>query len=52
VTDELARLRTTIPWEVVTNMAYRIPRVYHRDSVLLGLRTLGGEARTVMMEPR
>ncbi len=52
VTNELARLRTTIPWEVVTNMAYRLPRVYHRDSVLLGLRTLGGEARTVTMEQR
>jgi alanine racemase len=50
VTSELARTRTTIPWEVVTNMAYRLPRVYHRDSVLLGLRTLGGEARTVTME--
>ena len=50
VTGELARARTTIPWEVVTNMAYRLPRVYYRDSVLLGLRTLGGEARTVTME--
>ncbi|HYI21546.1 MAG TPA: alanine racemase [Candidatus Limnocylindrales bacterium] len=45
VTNELARGRTTIPWEVVTNMAYRIPRVYHAGSVLLGLRTLNGEAR-------
>ncbi len=45
VTNELARARTTIPWEVVTNMAYRVPRVYHADSVLLGLRTLDGEAR-------
>ena len=45
VTNELARGRTTIPWEVVTNMAYRVPRVYHADSVLLGLRTLDGEAR-------
>ena len=50
VTNELARARTTIPWEVVTNMAYRLPRVYYRNSVLLGLRTLGGEARTVTME--
>jgi alanine racemase len=45
VTNELARLRTTIPWETVTSMAYRLPRVYHADSVLKGLRTLAGEAR-------
>jgi alanine racemase len=45
VTSELARTRTTIPWEVVTNMAQRVPRVYHAGSVLLGLRTLNGEAR-------
>ncbi len=45
VTNELARGRTTIPWEVVTNMAYRVPRVYHAAAVLLGLRTLDGEAR-------
>ena len=44
-TSELARLRTTIPWEVVTSMAHRVPRVYHAGSVLLGLRTLDGEAR-------
>ena len=50
VTDELARARTTIPWEVVTNMAHRLPRVYYRDSVLLGLRTMSGETRTVTME--
>lgn len=45
VTNELARLRTTIPWEVVTSMAHRLPRVYHAGSVLKGLRTLAGEAR-------
>jgi alanine racemase len=45
VTNELARVRTTIPWEVVTSMAYRLPRVYHAGSVLKGLRTLAGEAR-------
>jgi alanine racemase len=45
VTNELARLRTTIPWEVVTGMAYRLPRVYHAGPVLKGLRTLSGEAR-------
>jgi len=40
--NELARLRNTIPWEVVTSMSFRLPRVYHADSVLLGLRTLDG----------
>jgi len=45
VTYELARVRTTIPWEIVTSMAYRLPRVYHAGSVLKGLRTLAGEAR-------
>jgi alanine racemase len=45
VTSELARVRTTIPWEIVTSMAYRLPRVYHAGSVLKGLRTLAGEAR-------
>jgi len=43
--DELARLRNTIPWEVVTSMSFRLPRVYHADSVLMGIRTLGGEMR-------
>lgn len=45
VTNELARVRTTIPWEIVTSMAYRLPRVYHAGPVLKGLRTLAGEAR-------
>jgi len=45
VTSELARVRTTIPWEIVTSMAYRLPRVYHAGPVLMGLRTLVGEAR-------
>jgi alanine racemase len=40
---DLARLRNTNPWEVVTTMSFRIPRVYHAGSVLLGLRTLAGE---------
>jgi alanine racemase len=43
--EEVARTRNTIPWEVVTSMAYRLPRVYHAGSVLLGLRTLSGETR-------
>jgi len=42
-TGDLARARTTIPWEVATGMSYRIPRVYHADSVLMGLRTLISE---------
>jgi alanine racemase len=43
--NELARLRNTIPWEVVTGMSFRLPRVYHAASVLKGLRTLAGEVR-------
>ncbi|MDP8904772.1 MAG: alanine racemase [Chloroflexota bacterium] len=43
---ELARLRNTISWEIVTAMAYRLPRVYHAGSVLMGVRTLAGEHRT------
>ncbi|MEO6349997.1 MAG: alanine racemase [Candidatus Limnocylindrales bacterium] len=42
---ELARSRNTIPWEVVTGMFYRIPRVYHAGSVLTGVRTLNSETR-------
>jgi alanine racemase len=45
VPNELARVRTTIPWEVTTSMAYRLPRVYHAGPVLKGLRTIAGEAR-------
>ena len=45
VTNELARVRTTIPWEIVTSMSYRLPRVYHAGPVLKGLRTIAGEAR-------
>jgi alanine racemase len=40
---ELARLRTTIPWEVLATMADRLPRVYHAGAVVRGLRTLRGE---------
>ena len=43
--DELARARNTIPWEVATSMSHRVPRVYHADSVLMGLRTLNSESR-------
>jgi len=41
--NDLARLRNTIPWEVVTSMSFRLPRVYHAGSVLMGLRTLAGD---------
>jgi len=37
---ELARARSTNSWEVVTNMAARLPRVYHAASGPQGLRTL------------
>jgi alanine racemase len=40
---ELARLRTTISWEVLAGMASRIARVYHAGPGLSGLRTLEGE---------
>jgi alanine racemase len=43
--DQLARARTTIPWEVATSMSHRVARVYHADSVLMGLRTLNAETR-------
>jgi alanine racemase len=48
---ELARARNTIPWEVATGMSYRIPRVYHADSVLRGLRTLNAETRVSTAGP-
>ena len=41
--NDLARLRNTIPWEVVTSMSLRLPRVYHADSVLMGIRTMAGD---------
>jgi alanine racemase len=37
---DLARLRTTNQWEVVTTMARRLPRVYHSPAAPVGLRTL------------
>jgi alanine racemase len=40
--NDLARLRNTIPWEVVTSMSLRLPRVYHAGSVLMGIRTMAG----------
>ena len=42
---ELARRRTTISWEVLTGMAQRLPRVYHRGPDIVALRTSG--AKTV-----
>jgi alanine racemase len=38
--DELAQLRTTISWEVVTDMARRLSRVYHAAAGPIGVRTL------------
>jgi alanine racemase len=37
---ELARMRTTISWEVVTAMARRLGRVYHAAAGPIGVRTL------------
>jgi alanine racemase len=42
---ELARARTTIPWEIVTAMASRLPRVYDAGGVVMSVRTLSGEVR-------
>jgi alanine racemase len=42
---ELAHERTTITWEVVTQMAHRLPRVYHASAVPVGVRTLTEEIR-------
>ncbi len=42
---ELAHERTTISWEVVTQMARRLPRVYHAAAVPVGVRTLTEEIR-------
>jgi alanine racemase len=41
---ELARARTTISWEVLASMAYRVARVYHAAAGLSGIRTLAGES--------
>lgn len=38
--DDLARQRGTNRWEVVTQMAARLPRVYHAASAAVDLRTL------------
>lgn len=40
---ELARVRTTISWEVLASMAYRMTRVYHAAAGLSGIRTSAGE---------
>ena len=42
---ELARARTTIPWEIVTAMASRLPRVYDAGGAVQSVRTLAGEVR-------
>lgn len=38
--EDLARTRTTNTWEVVSQMAGRLPRVYHAAAGPVGLRTL------------
>ncbi|MEJ7695631.1 MAG: alanine racemase C-terminal domain-containing protein [Candidatus Limnocylindrales bacterium] len=38
--DDLARQRATNRWEVVAQMAARLPRVYHAASAAVDLRTL------------
>jgi alanine racemase len=38
--EDLARLRTTNTWETMTQMAARLPRVYHAATAPVGLRTL------------
>jgi alanine racemase len=38
--EDLARLRTTNTWEVLVQMAGRLPRVYHAAAGAVGLRTL------------
>jgi hypothetical protein len=40
--QDLARTRTTNSWAVVTQMAARLPRVYHAAAATVGLRTLTG----------
>ncbi len=50
--NDLARLRNTIPWEVLTSMSQRVPRVYYAGSVLLGLRSLAGEVRSTPGEAK
>jgi alanine racemase len=39
--QEVAHRRTTIAWEVVTDMAERLPRVYHAGPDVVALRTAG-----------
>jgi alanine racemase len=41
---EVARARGTNSWEVVTNLAARVPRVYHAASIPREMRTLSGDA--------
>jgi alanine racemase len=42
IAEDLARLRTTNTWEVVTAMSGRLPRVYHAAAEVRSLRTLSG----------
>ncbi|MFL5679442.1 MAG: alanine racemase, partial [Chloroflexota bacterium] len=40
--QDVARVRSTISWEVVTTMSRRLPRVYHAAAGPVGIRTLNG----------
>lgn len=48
---DLAAARGTNSWEVVTDLAARLPRVYHAASVPRELRTLAGHFSTVDADP-
>jgi hypothetical protein len=48
---ELAAARSTNSWEVVTDLAARLPRVYHAASVPWGLRTMAGHFGAMQMGP-
>jgi alanine racemase len=41
---ELARMRTTNSWEVVTAMAHRLPRVYHSGALPEAIQLLGARS--------
>jgi alanine racemase len=40
--DELARRASTIPYEIVTLLTRRIPRLYHRQGRIVSRQTLSG----------
>lgn len=42
---EMARWRNTIPWEVLTGIGPRVPRIYLAEDEMVGARTLLGRIR-------